>query len=263
MILAPTSPWNVDWSETTCSLRRLFGTKEKESLLVMERYGPTDYFQLTIVSDEFKSYRQGETLWLKFGDGEKRRITTASPGKSGKGTATLFFTSQSLSQPIDTGPEPWVPQVTPATEAATKTISISYYGRERIFAVGPMGKAFEALRKCTDNLVSTWGLDPKQQAQLTKRPTPLANPASWVRSGDYPTAMLNLGKQALVNFRLSVDAQGIPTACEVQRSYNDKKFDEATCAILMRRARFSPALDSEEKPVASYYLNTVRWIMAI
>ncbi len=42
---------------------------------------------------------------------------------------------------------------------------------------------------------------------------------------------------------------------------NKKKFDDATCAALMRRVRFTPALDAKGQPVPSFYLNTVRWIM--
>jgi hypothetical protein len=259
--LAPISPWNVDWSATTCSLRRLFGTKERESLLVMERYGPTDVFQLTIVSDEFKSYEQGNPLQLKFGDGKPRRITSVSPGKSVNGTATLFFSSQSLAEPVDHASSEWRAPVTHATEAATTTISVSYFGHERVFSIGPLDKPFDALRKCTDDLVASWGLDPKQQAQLIKKPKPLSSPGSWLSDSDYPAAMRIGGKQALVNFRLSVDASGAPTACEVQRSYNDKKFDEVTCAILLRRARFAPAMDAKDQPVPSFYLNTVRWTM--
>lgn len=260
-ILAPISPWNADWSRTTCSLRRMFGTKERESLLIMERYGPTDLFQLTIISDEFKSYKQGDPLLLTFGDAKPRRINNVSPGNSAKGTAVLFFPNQSLAEPVGKASSAWRPPVTHATEAAAKTISVSYYGNERVFSVGPLDRPFDALRKCTDDLVAFWGFDPKQQAQLTRRPEPLSNPGSWLSSNDYPTAMMIGGKQALVNFRLSVDAKGAPTACEIQRSYNDKKFDEVTCAILMRRARFAPALDAQQQPVPSFYLNSVRWIM--
>ena len=73
--------------------------------------------------------------------------------------------------------------------------------------------------------------------------------------------MLLKAKQALINFRLSVDAHGIPTAREIQRSYNDKKFDKLSCALLLRRACFSPALDATGVPVPSYYFDTMRWIM--
>jgi len=167
----------------------------------------------------------------------------------------------SLSSTIEGSDEVWHPPVTRATEAAVKTITISYAGRQRIVATGPLDKAFDALRKCTDNLMTTWGLDPAQQAALSRRPAPLSPPTRWFGSSDYPPAMLIRGKQALVNFRLSVSAQGVPTACEVQSSYNEKKFDDTTCASLMRRARFTPALDAKGQPVPSFYLNTVRWIM--
>jgi hypothetical protein len=259
--LAPFTPWNVDYGEKICTLRRGFGSREKPSVIIMDRFGPTDLFQLTVVSEEFRSFQQGQALTLQFGEQKPRRIASVVPGKAGTKTATLFFANTSVSERIGDKDDSWKPPVTPATEAAIKTIGISYGGKERIFATGPLDKAFEALRKCTDNLVTTWGLDPKQQAALTKRAEPLSSPGYWVSSSDYPAGMAIMGKQALVNFRLSVSSQGVPTACEVQSSYNDKKFDEVTCAALMRRARFSPALDAKGQPVPSFYLNTVRWIM--
>jgi TonB family protein len=96
---------------------------------------------------------------------------------------------------------------------------------------------------------------------LTVRPRPLGGMETWMRSSDYPQGMLKGGKQGMVSFRLSIDANGTPTACEVQRSYNDKQFDDVTCAVLMRRARFSPALDANGQAAPSYYLNTVRWVI--
>lgn len=259
--LTPFTPWNVDYGEKICTLRRGFGFKEKPSVLIMDRFGPTDNFQLTVVSDEFKSFEQGEALFLQFGEQKPRRIETVVPGKAGTKTATLFFANKSLAEKIGDGEDEWRPTVTPATEAAVKSITISYYGKQRVFATGPLDKPFAALRACTDNLVTTWGLDAKQQASLSRYARPLSSPGRWLNPSDYPAAMLNQGKQALVNFRLSVDAQGMPSACEVQSSYNDKKFDEVTCAVLMKRARFSPALDAKGAAVASFYLNTVRWIM--
>jgi TonB family protein len=259
--LDPVSKWNVEWTKTSCMLRRAFGTAAKPSLLIFERFGPSDSFQFSVISDEFKQFQQGQDLRVKFGNGEAKRVTSAMAGKTQSGVATLFFTSLSLSTPVGEGSHAWIPAVTHATEAATTSVSIAFFGKERIFATGPLDKPFDALRQCTDDLVQFWGLDAKQQATLTKWVEPLSNPGSWVHSGDYPAAMLNVGKQALVSFRLSIDAQGTPTACEVQRSYNDKKFDELTCALIVRRARFSPALDAKGQPVPSYYLNTVRWIM--
>lgn len=259
--LVALTPWNVDYGEKICTLRRAFGTREKPSVVIMDRFGPTDSFQFTIVSNEFTSFTQGQPLSLQFGEQAARRMQSVIPGKTANGTKTLFFANTSLAPTIEGPDEDWRPPVTRATETAVKTITISYSGRQRVFTTGPLDKAFDALRKCTDNLVKTWGFDPQQQAALSRRPDPLSSPSRWIGSSDYPSAMLNRGKQALVNFRLSVSAQGLPTACEVQSSYNEKKFDDATCAALMRRARFTPALDAKGQPVASFYLNTVRWIM--
>lgn len=259
--LSPFTPWNVDYGEKICTLRRGFGSKEKPSVVIMDRFGPSDTFQLTVISNEFKSFDQGQPLTLRFGEQKPRRISSVLPGETAAKIATLFFGNTSLDEIIGDNDDGWKPRVTPAAEAAIKTISISYFGKDRVFATGPLDKAFEALRKCTDNLVTTWGLDPRQQGALSKWVTPLSNPANWLSPADYPASMINRGKQALVNFRLSVSAQGLPTACEIQSSYNDKLFDEATCKALTRRARFSPALDGKGQPVPSFYLNTVRWIM--
>lgn len=51
----------------------------------------------------------------------------------------------------------------------------------------------------------------------------------WIKYTGYAVAVLALGKQAVVNFRLTVDEIGKPSACKIQRSYNDKAFDNATC----------------------------------
>ena len=90
---------------------------------------------------------------------------------------------------------------------------------------------------------------------------PLSNPGTWLRSGDYPGGALFKGAQALVSFRLAVDAGGAPTACEIQRSYSGELFDKASCKGLMARARFAPALDADGKPIASYFASTIKWIM--
>jgi hypothetical protein len=239
----------------------VFGNKEKPSYLFMERFGPTNSFQLSVISDEFKTFQPGETLWIKFGDGERRRIEGALSGKSTTGSMALFLGHHSLAPAANDPLDPWRTPVTPAMEAAAKSISVTRMTRERIFLTGPLDKAFAALRNCTDDLVSSWGFDPVQQAQLARRPEPIGSPATWLRTSDYPQAMIKGGKQAQINFRLSIGADGAPTACEVQRSYNDKTFDEVTCTILMRRARFSPAVDPSGQAVASYYLNTVRWVL--
>lgn len=89
--LAPITPWNVDYGEKICTLRRGFGHNDRPSVIIINRFGPTDRFQLTIVSDEFKSFSQGQTLSLQFGEQKPRRLDSVIPGQTSTKTATLFF----------------------------------------------------------------------------------------------------------------------------------------------------------------------------
>jgi len=264
--LEPAGKWHVDWTPTTCRLARGFGDPKAPDILAIERFGPTDRFQLIVLSRQVRSYQQDATLQLRFGDGPLA-ATRAIPG-DGKTMASIFIPSASLARPGG-GEKPqsdfeWDEEirVTPEREAAVTTLELRWRGRSLVFRTGPLDKAFAALRACTNDLVKTWGLDPVQQATLSKWPKPVTRPSGWVGSLDYPQGMLSAGKQAIVNFRLMVDTEGKPTACEVQRSYADKLFDQITCSTLMRRARFEPALDAQGTPVPSFYLNTVTWIMA-
>ena len=76
---------------------------------------------------------------------------------------------------------------------------------------------------------------------------------------DYPIESLRNREQGDVHFVLDVDAAGTVTACRIERSSGYSRLDEASCSMLMRRARFTPAVDDDGKPVASSYRNVVRW----
>lgn len=185
--IAPLTPWNVDYGAKLCSLRRGFGTSEKPSILTMDRFGPRDAFQLSVVSDEFRSFQQGQPVTLQFGEQKPRSVTYVIPGTSQKKTAALFFPMVSLAETTDDddkGDEKgWTPSVTPATEASIKSITIAIPGRARTFATGSLAEPMEALRQCTDDLVASWGCDPKQQSTLSAWPVPKSSP----RVGSGPT----------------------------------------------------------------------------
>jgi len=240
---------------------RGFVDAKKPHVLSIERFAPTDSFQLVVTSEEFASFNQGQRLTIQFGSLPPDPVRSGMAGKTASGRPMLFISSTGLIDHADEAEEIGLPRVTPEMETEAKTITLAYGGRTVVFNTGSLGKAFAALRTCTSNLVKSWGLDPDQQASLTRFATPMSSPGNWLQSNDYPGAMLASGKQAIVNFRLNVDEKGGATACEIQRSFAAKEFDKATCSLLMRRAKFKPALDRNGRPVPSYYINTVRWIM--
>jgi outer membrane biosynthesis protein TonB len=122
---------------------------------------------------------------------------------------------------------------------------------------GSMRRPLAALDTCIDNLLISWGVDVEKHKTLSKQVKPLQSPDKWIVSSDYPENMLSAGQPALVNFRLSIGPDGLPTACHIQAATRPKEFDNAVCKSVMRRARFSPALDATGQPLVSYYQSNV------
>ncbi len=105
---------------------------------------------------------------------------------------------------------------------------------------------------------------------VAPRPLPLVNlppapmpidPASWVRSKDYPKAALRAEETGTTGFRLDVSRKGKATACTVTFSSGSAVLDAATCSVLLRRARFSPARDANGRGVAGTYASRFRWML--
>ena len=116
-----------------------------------------------------------------------------------------------------------------------------------------------ALDKCADDLLTSWGLDAEKHKNLRQEAKPMKSPGKWIVSSDYPLDMLMAGQPALVNFRLNIGTDGIPVSCHIQTTTRPKEFDKAVCKSVMRRARFSPALDAQGQPIATYFQSAVRF----
>jgi protein TonB len=88
-------------------------------------------------------------------------------------------------------------------------------------------------------------------------PGGVAVAASLVRgiSGrEYPEAIQHSWPRGgVIYIRLRVEPNGRPSRCDVMRSFGDAMADQWTCALLMQRAEFRPALDARGAPVASWF----------
>jgi hypothetical protein len=270
--LKQTSPWNVDYADDRCRLMRKFGEGDEEVYAVFDRFGPGEQFRLTLAGKIFKTSLEKGKAAVMFGPAEEEQQLNFSSGSFGEFPAFLFDSQARLAPltaseqaAIDkSGGEAWIDltPVGPAREAAIRNLTVNKPLRQAlILETGSMRKPLEALGKCVDNLMTIWGIDVEKHKSLTQRVKPLTSPGKWVVSQDYPAKMLSAGQPAIVEFRLSVGADGKPVSCHIQLTTRPKEFDAAVCGSLMKRARFKPALDADGKPLASYYRNTVRFAL--
>lgn len=270
--LAPTTPWNVHYADDYCRLARIFGTDKQKVTLSLEQDSPGASFRMTLAGPMFGAQRSKDDANLTFGAMPDQKIMffpgTVGTGKDGQ-PAWIFgepvrlkpYSAAEVAAAKENGySSTFDTPVTEADEAAVTSLLIGRPLRNPVqLKIGPMKAAFTAMRSCTDELLAHWGIDVARHRELSRWAMPVTEPGKWLKSSDYPRDMLAKSQPGIVRFRLSVGADGVPTACHIQRSTNSEGFDDAVCKGVMRRARFDPALDKDGQPLASYYVNSVRF----
>lgn len=269
--LAPSSKWNVHYADDSCRMARSFGEGDQKVILMAERYQPGDWLRLSFIGKLTHTRQNEGSVQIRFGPVEAEQEVKFYPGVLNDKTPTLIIQGPMRIAPrspeeiaaseaaLKVKPYDFLlSEITPEQEAAATYIEVKHAIRQPfILETGSLGGPLAALEKCTDELLDHWGIDVAKHATLSRRVTPSSNPGDWVKSRDYPADMLMLGKRAIVQFRLNVDAGGKPTACHIQQSTRPKAFDDAVCKAIMRNAKFEPALDAGGSPIASYWLNSV------
>jgi hypothetical protein len=96
------------------------------------------------------------------------------------------------------------------------------------------------------------------QASAISLPEPI-RPEKWIRHTDYPSEALEYRKGGTVWFEVSVDGDGKPYACHVLVSSEVPSLDRISCAAMLARGKFRPALDRSGQPLAGVYRRSAHW----
>jgi hypothetical protein len=268
LILKPSSKWQVDYAYERCRLARQFGEGKQTVFLMMDRFGPTDSFRLTISGHLVRTFVEKGDADIQFGPNEQKQQLAFLKGNLGDDPALVFTRSARIAPPSATealemkkADDDEAVVLLPISEDRQKAVRHLRIGKPLrkpvMLEIGSMRGPLAALDTCIDNLLVSWGVDVEKHKTLSKQAKPLQSPGKWIVSSDYPSNMLSAGQPALVNFRLNIGLDGAPTACHIQATTRPKEFDDAVCKSVMRRARFSPAFDAQGQPLASYYQNNV------
>lgn len=258
--LKPTSKWLVNWGDDSCTLGRAFGSPEKPEILSMQTFAPGYHFKVTVTGKLAGQLNNAPRLFAYFGNGERIAIEQFQAGRSDRGdpavVLSVTFSARAPKQDEDDEADmPVYPDA--AFEAGLDRIVIGGGARQLVYETGPLAKAMDALRTCTDDLVKQWGLDPQQQRQLTRRLT-MAD-KSWMRDirSFFPAELAIARAGARLDVQVVVDAQGVPTQCHFTQAFNNTDFKVRACDVILKKARFQPALGADGAPVASFYTTAI------
>lgn len=128
-------------------------------------------------------------------------------------------------------------------------------------------RGIEALRACAAKVARKRPVDPFDDGgappaggtDQTRSVQPLTSPMAWVTNDDYPFAARSARAQGTVKVRLDVDATGRVSNCAVITSSGNATLDDTTCALVVRRARFSPAVGADGQPASSSFETSMAW----
>jgi protein TonB len=98
-----------------------------------------------------------------------------------------------------------------------------------------------------------------QPSFAPKSAVPRGSPAGWVSTDDYPSRDLRQGNQGRVGFSLVIGTDGRVKSCVVTQSSGHPGLDGATCKLVTKRAKFTPAKDTSGAKTTGAYTNTVVW----
>lgn len=146
--------------------------------------------------------------------------------------------------------------------AAADGLAVSIHGK-RLVEVGfnNAGSAVKALRKCRNDLLTFFGIDPEFYASLREvaKPKGVGSMAQWFHDADYPVEAMKKKAGGLTVARITVATNGRARDCTVVVSSGEASLDLKTCAILVRRGQFEPAIGADGKPTDAPIMASVNW----
>ncbi|MCX8477342.1 MAG: energy transducer TonB [Sphingomonas sp.] len=256
-VLAQTGKWVINYDQDACHLLAEFGAGEAAVSARFTRFEPGDSFMLALYGDRLRSTDATADVKIDFGLVRAEKVN-ALLGSFAERPTMLFVSLRFDGAGWATGKEP--PAIPPEQEAKVSGVTIDAKGRPSFrLQFGSLAKPLRAMRTCLTDLVRSWGYDPAVEAALSRRAKPTRSPASWFESADYPREAARLGLDGSVQFRLDVDAAGRIGGCHILARTNPDDFADATCRAILKRARFEPALDAQQKPVRSFFVGSTRF----
>ncbi|ODP36879.1 energy transducer TonB [Sphingomonas turrisvirgatae] len=244
--LQPSGQWTLDYSENSCVLTRPFGSGDEQVTFGFRLLPNMLASDGLLVQPKRRGAVDGRLL-MRIDPGSARvesRFRTLQ-GKDGAAIAIFGIDADDMEK-----------------IAAAQQIELNLAGRKIALAAKGMDKAIAATKACLDDLLTTWKIDPAINANVAKRPRPVGTPGNWVTDDDYPSGSVVAGEQGSVTFRLDIDAKGTPSGCTVVAGSGYKALNEATCELMMKRARFRPAELADGAPTPYFYISRFTWRVA-
>ena len=233
--LKPAGPWVLDYDATQCIASRQYGADKDavtfairpapngetyELLVGRARYGPMFAEELNGSVD----FGRGPIkAWLLHYGGSKKKISVDQ----------FRISAAEMSQ----------------AKTATSVYLRAGDGTSANISLTAMPQLLKGMEDCTADLMRFWN----ERAEADGR---ISVPAKGdlrriFNPSDYPSEAFNKHQQGTVQYLLLIDEKGKVAGCHVMSPSGVPALDAMGCAVVIERAKFSPAEDANHKPMRS------------
>lgn len=266
--------WSLDAGEDSCRLARNFSNGDAQIALALERNRADNVARLVLVGDAIRPFRNADRIGYRFAPEEHERAAMylraeTSEGEGWYNLGNVFIGPDPLAM-MASGAE--APEAAPH---AGEAFVVPPYNRgaEAAYAAGitaieltdglttplrletgSLGAPIEALQACMDDLLGHWGLDWEKHRTLSRRAAPVGEAWEWIGSNVVGFRDFRQFAGGRNPFRVMIDAEGRPTSCTPHWPSLTERQNEQICEGIMQNGRFTPALDAEGQPIASYWM---------
>ena len=231
----PPHRWTLDYGDTACTLARRVAGDGSPIVILHAPLGMEPGQLLVMDGGSGLDPRLESQVEVRLDQGDPLTMRARREQRSGGAVINL------LSPPAD-----FLDRV-----AGGRILSVSQGGEVILsLPLDDAREAAEALGRCNDELLQSWGVDLAARRMLSRKP--LVTDFAW-------TFDVAPAGDAYVAFVANVSERGRPLDCRITFSTGDRRFNNAVCRTFRARARLEPALDAEGRPVAAQYVSGVRW----
>ncbi|HET6942294.1 MAG TPA: energy transducer TonB [Sphingomicrobium sp.] len=238
----PIGDWKIESSEARCVAVRKYGDVADPITLALKAPPyKSDVLQLAIIRSGYRKSAEQSGAKIVIDSQEYDTYALGYPLASHKQTATLFTLSPTISAAL--------------RKASSFSFSLKGGAREN-FAFGPSESMWTDLAACVERLSRTWNME-GVEASFAQRVS--GSLRGIFTSADYPREAVLAQFAGSSRVLLLIDEAGNVKDCTVLETSGMAVLDSRTCGVITQRAKFTPAVGADGKPMKDSYVQRIDW----
>ena len=239
----PIGDWKIESSEARCVAVRKYGdVADPITLAVKAPPYKSDVLQLAIIRSGYRKSAEQSGAKILINSQEYDTYALGYPLASHKQTATLFTLSPTISAAL--------------RKASSFSFSLKGGARES-FAFGPSESMWTDLAACVERLSRTWNMGGGEGSRFAQRVS--GSLRGIFTSADYPREAVLAQFAGSSRVLLLIDEAGNVKDCTVLETSGMAVLDSKTCGVITQRAKFTPAVGADGKPMKDSYVQRIDW----